>query len=759
MVLIVYIGYEMIKLVILRRLSILLMLLSCAFYVQLEAFHIIGGEVTYECLGSVGAGVNRYEFKMFIYRDCKAREEQAADLDPEAIVRIYRGLGTPYQVINTLGVPLSEIIEIDPPEIECLIPPDDLCVQRGFYTWVVDLPVVGEDYHLTYQRCCRNSTISNIIDPNGSGATYTMQLKPEAQNVCNNSPTFKEFPPTIVCVNEPVSFDHSALDSDGDSLTYEFVSPLLGGSRADPQPIAEAPPYQNVIFRSPVFSAQLPLAGGTVEEGPIRINSETGEITGIPLTQGQFVVGVRVLEYRDGVLIGDLTRDFQFNVESCESLVIASIEADSQIGDKQFAITSCGQQTVAFNNLSTVESQIFSYEWSFPTGEGSMVTSAERDATITFPDTGLYQGWLYLNRASICEDSASINVRILPATIAGYVFEYDTCVVGPVSFVNESTTEATNIISYEWDFGGLGSSSQKDPIFNFPEPSTQPVTLMVRDNNNCTSVFEQDVIWQPAPQTIIVQPSTFLGCKPANINFLNLSAPIDETYTFNWDFGDGNTGSDLSPDHVYEQSGVYDVSLEIISPIGCQVEDSFRSLIRVEEGPTANFAFTPNELTSLNSTVQFIDQSSDAAAWFWNFDDEGFSVTSDPIHTFQDTGMQEVRLIVTRDNGCQDTIIQNIDVIPIVLFHMPNAFTPNEDGANEEFRGKGVLDGMTDFQFSIWNRWGEQVFFTRDPQEGWNGRKNNVGAASPIGSYPYLVTFVGPRGEPFKLKGQANLIK
>jgi len=727
--------------------------------VRLDGFHIIGGEITYECLGPAGGGLNTYEFKMYIYRDCMPREEMAADLDPTAFVEIYRGLGAPYTRVASLPVPLGEVIEIDAPEIECLIPPDDLCVQRGFYTWTVDLPVIGENYHVTYQRCCRNSTISNIIDPNGSGATYTMQLRPGAQTSCNNSPTYKEFPPTIVCVNEPVSFDHSALDVDGDSLVYEFVSPLLGGSRDDPQPQAAPPPYSDVIFRQPVFNAQLPLGGGTVADGPIQIDRFTGEITGVPLTQGQFVVGIKVSEYRDGELIGELNRDFQFNVESCESLVIASIAADETIGEKEYALVSCGQKTITFDNRSTIESQIFSYEWIFPIGEGVNITAAERDATITFPDTGSYAGWMYLNRNSICEDSASINVRILPETIAKYSFDYDTCVVGPVVFTDSSTTEADRIVSYEWDFGGLGTSEVPSPIFNFPAPSTQPVRLLIRDNNGCTSVANQDVIWQPAPQTIIVQPSAFLGCKPAAINFLNLSAPIDETYTFNWDFGDGNTSNELSPDHVYENSGVYDVSLEIISPIGCQVDDSFNSLIRVEEGPTADYAFTPTELTSLNSTVQFVDRSQDAVSWFWNFDDEGFSVLEDPIHTFQDTGVQEVRLIVTKANGCQDTIAQLIDVIPIVLFHMPNAFTPNEDGSNEEFLGKGVLDGMTDFRFTIWNRWGEQVFSTTNPNQGWNGRKNNVGKPSPVGSYPYIISFVGPRGEPYKLKGNANLIK
>jgi len=283
--------------------------------------------------------------------------------------------------------------------------------------------------------------------------------------------------------------------------------------------------------------------------------------------------------------------------------------------------------------------------------------------------------------------------------------------------------------------------------------------LTIENMNGCIDIATKEVIWQPAPQTVIVQPNTFLGCEPADITFVNLSSPIDESYTFNWDFGDGNTSNELSPVHTYAATGIYDVSLEIISPIGCQVEATFNSLIRVEPGPNAEFDFSPKELSSFNNQVQFVDQSTSAATWFWNFGDEGFSTEENPIHVFQDTGVQEVRLIVTRDNGCQDTVRKQLDIVPIVLFHMPNAFTPNNDGENEDFFGKGILDGMRDFSFTIWNRWGEQVFSTTDPMHGWNGRKNNIGPNSPIGAYPYLVTFSGPRGEPYKLKGHANLVR
>jgi len=70
-----------------------------------------------------------------------------------------------------------------------------------------------------------------------------------------------------------------------------------------------------------------------------------------------------------------------------------------------------------------------------------------------------------------------------------------------------------------------------------------------------------------------------------------------------------------------------------------------------------------------------------------------------------------------------------------------------------------VYDGITNFNMTIWNRWGEKIYETSDPDAGWNGRKNNVGEMSQQGVYVYVTTFIGPRGEPYNLKGFATLLR
>ena len=195
------------------------------------AKHIIGGDIQYECLGD-----GRYRITMKIYRDCRP-QEQAAELDgaegdPDggAFVTIYRG-NTSFQEVQTLVLPLNGHRFIEAPDFPCLIPPDNLCVEEGLYVFEVEFAdwPSSQSYHIVYQRCCRNNTISNIVAPGDNGATYAIEITPEAQAVCNNSPVFREFPPTVVCVDNSIDFDHSASDMEGDSLVYSFCFPLNGG--------------------------------------------------------------------------------------------------------------------------------------------------------------------------------------------------------------------------------------------------------------------------------------------------------------------------------------------------------------------------------------------------------------------------------------------------------------------------------------------------------------------------------------------------
>jgi gliding motility-associated-like protein len=749
---------------------ILVCLLILTASISLSAKHIIGGEMMYECLGETfqGSNVNRYLITMNIYRDCDPAAG-GAFFDIPAYFSVFRNNEqTPYEVFTIFDY--NEIpVEVDTPA--CILNVPFVCVEGAQYQFMVELPVTAGTWHVVYQRCCRNNSIVNITNPEDVGATYTIAINSDGQSRCNNTPFYKNFPPVIICKDVPLVFDHSATDADADLLVYSFCAPQTGGGPiitnpdytscigAAPQPPC-APPFPNVPFIAPQYSPGNPIGGNP----QITINPVTGQISGVPNMIGRYVVGVCVQEYRNGILLSTVKRDFQFNVTDCDPQVAVKIDGGDTlvlVAADAYYLNSCGNKSIFIENQSIDRNVIGDdFAWRFDLQGQPYFNNTDWSPTIDFPASGRYFGQLLLKPGSECADTANITIDIFPEVNADFEYSYDTCVAGPVLFNDLSSGEA-GLRSWSWKFGEInGTSNIQDPDYLYNTPGIKPVELTVRDSNGCEDSRIKPITYLPAPPIIIIRPNSYTGCAPAAITFTNLSTPIDETYDIVWTFGDGSgIEGVISPEHTYLQSGIYDVSVAITSPIGCSIADTFPDLISIVPAPKADFSFSPDVVTILDPTVQFTDKSTDAYRHFWQFDRFGTTNQVNPTFTFPDTGLMRILLVVTHIEGCKDTLAKFIDVIPEVRWFMPNAFTPNGDTDNEGFYGKGYLEGSTDFVMTIWNRWGELVFETKSPTEAWNGRAQNTGGLSPSGVYVYRVTFTGPRGQKFEYKGFATLLR
>ena len=98
-----------------------------------------------------------------------------------------------------------------------------------------------------------------------------------------------------------------------------------------------------------------------------------------------------------------------------------------------------------------------------------------------------------------------------------------------------------------------------------------------------------------------------------------------------------------------------------------------------------------------------------------------------------------VEVSTGRKCGWIDTVEIEVEYDPSFTLHIPNTFTPNEDGNDDVFQYKGDFSGIVKFECQIWNRWGEKIFHTFELTDYWNGRYNNVGDYVKDGAYVYII--------------------
>ncbi|MCB0704846.1 MAG: PKD domain-containing protein [Saprospiraceae bacterium] len=729
------------------------------FSSPLTAKHIIGGGWTYECLGN-----GTYEFTLTMYRDCS--DPTGAGFDFNAPVSIYKGNDP--NPLSTILVQFDFNVEDIEPDVDnpCVIIPPGVCVEKGVYQFqytFADWPSL-EPYTISYQRCCRNSTISNVVNPGDIGATFTIELTTPSMALCNNSPVFETLPPTVICVNEGLEYLHSAIDVEGDQLIYELCAALEGGGMGGvaggnatacdgvtPNP-ACPPPYQSITYQPP-YNPLNPLGGNP----QITIDPNTGLLTGTPDLQGQFVVGVCVYEYRNGQLLSVIRREFQFNVAYCEPLVFADIEEDTTYANIQ-VVQFCPYEEVFIENSSILNSAQDEFYWEF-TIEDSLYTFSDFEPTIDLPGPGIYPGQFVILQDLVCADSIDVWIEVYPETAADFQFEYDTCIAGPVFFSDQSVTDSDGIIDWSWDFDDTEISESAYPVHFFTDPGLYEVQLIVTDTNYCQAGVQIPVSYFPVPGLILVSPNDTSSCPPATIIFENLSEPIDETYKITWDFGDGGMDTLISPEYTYEEAGIYSVNLNILSPIGCETDTTFENLIRVSEMPVADFIYSPRNFSQLEPNVHLEEVSIDAVFWDWYIDSTRIGTKPEINYVFQDTGWHDITLIVNNAVGCLDTLTRRVDVVPEIRYFLPTAFSPNYDDVNDFFGPNGIFLGITNYQMEIWNRWGERVFQSTDIGEMWDGRKNGSDRISPSGVYSCIVRFTGPRGKPYEFQTYLTLLR
>ncbi len=691
----------------------------CGF--KSAATHLVGGEMTYQCLGN-----NNYQITLIIYRDCL---NGLAGFDTEAIISTYNGLG---QLVANDSVPIDTVLPL--PLIapnNCTFLPPSVCTEKGIYRFTLNLPPSATGYTITHQRCCRNNSITNINNANSQwGSTFTTNIPPFGAN-CNSSPKFNDDPPVVLCNNIDVTLDLSASDINNDSLYYELCPVLNGGANStgmvSPNPAAP-PPYQTVPFVNG-FSANNPITSAP----QFSIHPHTGILTGTPRSAGQFVFAICVSEYKNGVYLGSTRRDFQFNVSDNCKAIISRVKAQHLD-----PISICDGGYVQFTNLSQFASTYF---WDF--GDTTVLndTSSLKHPSYFYQDTGTYIVTLIAEPNTVCADTVLSIFEIYDSTDVSYTFNGDLCQKTNSLNFNTSGIYSSNA-TFEWDFGAttnLGTTSTVESPKNVHWPSAGKfyVTITVNDFK-CNDVFGDTITIHPNPIIGETVPKV-VKCAPYLAEFYDQTVAVGRVQHW-WYFGDGGFSTDPNPTHLYTNPGVYTVSHSIKSLDGCVDTGSalYPNVIEVLPSPTAGLAVDPHEQAIYNPVFNVYNRNSGHLSSV-TYLPNGEIITNLSQYEFsmKDTGTFVIIHTALNEHNCTDTILDTIRVTAPYTLFMPNAFTPNGDGLNDYFEFK--LSGVSSVHFTIYDRWGGILFSSTALDARWDGKSNGKGDVLPTGIYAFTM--------------------
>jgi gliding motility-associated-like protein len=381
-------------------------------------------------------------------------------------------------------------------------------------------------------------------------------------------------------------------------------------------------------------------------------------------------------------------------------------------------------------------------------------TSTNQNPTIInaqLNNAGQYQ--VIVTDANTCSDTAVTNLIVNPTPVPQIITNSPICIDHPLYL------EGSGGVSYSWNGpNGFISSVQNPTLMANTTAYTGNYFLTVTDINGCVNSTSVAAIVHPIPNVSITSTKNF-ACPPLCSDFSFISSSPIQSY--NWALGNGSTGSTSSAQGCYNSTGIYTVTAEVTDIYGCT--NSTTHTLEVYPKPIADFNHAPiKPIINIDGDVVFTDASwgANVVSWNWFFMNTAqyTSVQQNPTFLYSEPGNYIVALVVKSDHGCIDTIVRPLVVGEDYGLYVPNAFTPNGDGLNDVFQPKGF--GVVEYEFDVFDRWGEKVFHTKVFEEGWDGTFQGRGSnIVENGSYTWLIRLTNVFGKAHELKGHVVLMK
>lgn len=712
------------------------------------ATHIVGGEFQLRMKGR-GSG---YELILNLYFDDINGNKQAEDAN--IIAAIYSKRTN--QLITTVVLPRVSTAQVEYTNPACT----NARLQTRQIKYATDITLSGEiyndpeGYYVSWERCCRNNVISNVVNPQSSGMTFYLEFPAVVQNnsrFSNNSPEFSLPKGDYACINEPFVFDFGAKDVDGDQLTYKLVEPYKGNSTASRPDPARPGNGQTGSFVPGPYSMVLWAPGININNvipgsSPLRVNASTGQLTFTASKQGLYVFSVLCEEFRNGKKIGEVRRDFQLMVIDCPKNSNPKVRlrepgkstfyTKGQVVKVKPTDSRCFDLAITDENLrEQINLQLLPLN--FPS-----------ELVKLTPTQGAINGKSDTLRAQLCWEECAYNKP-------GEPFKLQV-----IASDNGCPLPRRDTLEILLDF------EQK--------PNNIPTVTTTLANNRATVIARNTLNFDVTGSDLIDNDLITLEAigrgfdlVQAGMSFTNGSATGSITTPFVW----------LPDCDKVGENQIYTVDF-IVKDSSCpqlQQRDTVTVILQFQ----ARQSQLPEVVTTLdgNHARLFTNQEI-------RFDVIATDADEDPIilravgrgFTLEDIGMQfknnqkgigkivepflwkpscenttsELQTYVidfiVEDNSCGknrfDTVTVTIDLSDFEVvfdeFLPPNVFTPNNDGTNDTFHIPNLpVDNCKDrFEnIEIYNRWGKLVYKGDNREFSWSG------IGFPTGVYFYLIHY------------------
>lgn len=412
---------------------------------------------------------------------------------------------------------------------------------------------------------------------------------------------------------------------------------------------------------------------------------------------------------------------------------------------------ACFGTPVVFSDTSVSFAPIQSWYWDF--GDGTF-SNLQNPPPHNYAAPGVYEVKLVITGMDGCvSDTLRQNITIGSKPVADFQVS-DTCYGFSPGIMNNSSNQVGTITEWTWILNGtVVSGAQQPQLSNLPAGNYN-LNLVVKSVYGCASdTATGTFVIKPAPAVDFTVPGI---CINEPVNFSSFQTDnLTSISSWSWDFGDGNTSSVQNPVHLYTVPGMKLIRLTATATNGCRSATVVRSenVVFVSVTTLNDSTILPN--IPLQMVTSFQSNSAGMISFTWS-----------PSSGLNNPFIQNPAAILTDDKtylvtastaeGCTDTDTVNLNVFKGSAIYVPSGFTPNGDGRNDVLRP--IYLGVTKvYFFRVYNRWGQLVFSSSTPGEGWDGKINGVPQSA--GTYVWMLKAEDLAGKVYEMKGTSTIVR